>query len=88
MSIIASYIWKSLMDGKKIVDKGIIWRIGNGKCVKVAGDPWLCNCLNYNLPDPIDSRCYGLDVCNLIEHGEWNEDLINDLLILRLLARS
>jgi putative lipase involved disintegration of autophagic bodies len=38
-----SYMWRSFMAAKDIFFHGIIWRIGDGKSIKVWGDNWLPN---------------------------------------------
>ena len=30
-----SYIWRNLMEGKKVLDKGLRWSIGNGRSVRI-----------------------------------------------------
>jgi hypothetical protein len=37
------YIWRSFMAAKDIFSHGIIWRIGDGKSIKVWEDNWLPN---------------------------------------------
>ena len=34
-----SYLWKSSMEGKKIVEKEAFWRLGNGHKIDVWKDP-------------------------------------------------
>ena len=37
----SSYAWKSIMQAREEVHKGAIWRIGNGKTIKVWDHQWL-----------------------------------------------
>ncbi|XP_075654720.1 uncharacterized protein LOC142624873 [Castanea sativa] len=37
----ASYAWKSILKGRDVILKGAIWRIGDGKRVRIWGDNWL-----------------------------------------------
>lgn len=36
-----SYAWRSILKGFQLLKKGIIWRFGNGKYIKVWMDPWI-----------------------------------------------
>lgn len=76
-----SYIWHSLMVGKKIADMGSYYRVGNSSMIKVATDPLLPSLPNFMLQRPVDSRLYGLKVGDLISHAtdEWKVDKLNDL---------
>ncbi|XP_050222576.1 uncharacterized mitochondrial protein AtMg00310-like [Mercurialis annua] len=37
----SSYAWNSIMEGRKLLDSGIAWRIGNGQSVNVREDNWI-----------------------------------------------
>lgn len=37
----ASYVWRSIVWGKELLDKGLVKRIGNGETTKVYKDKWL-----------------------------------------------
>ncbi|PKA57483.1 putative mitochondrial protein [Apostasia shenzhenica] len=37
----ASYIWRSILWGRELLQKGTRWRIGNGKKMKIFKDQWL-----------------------------------------------
>jgi hypothetical protein len=39
----ALFIWKSFMAAKELLSHGIIWRVGDGKSIKIWGDKWLPN---------------------------------------------
>nr|XP_045088296.1 uncharacterized protein LOC123496932 [Aegilops tauschii subsp. strangulata] len=36
-----SYTWRSILKGLQLLKRGIIWRVGNGKSIKVWTDPWI-----------------------------------------------
>lgn len=36
-----SYIWRSILYCRELLNKGIQWRIGDGTSVRVFHDPWL-----------------------------------------------
>jgi hypothetical protein len=40
----SSYTWRSLMHGKKLLEIGILWRVGDGKTIRMTKDRWLPNC--------------------------------------------
>ena len=74
----SSYTWRSLMYGKSLLERGILWRVGDGKTIRLTKDCWLPNypmMLKPILPLPDD-----LTVSFLIdeEKGEWNETVIHE----------
>jgi hypothetical protein len=38
-----SYTWRSIVRGLQALQKGLIWRIGDGVQVKIWEDPWIMN---------------------------------------------
>jgi hypothetical protein len=36
-----SYAWRSIMSALPTLQKGLEWRVGNGKDIRIWGDPWL-----------------------------------------------
>ena len=36
-----SYAWQSIMKARKVISKGMRWRIGDGKSINLYGDNWL-----------------------------------------------
>jgi hypothetical protein len=38
-----SYAWRSIFKAKAIIEKGMLWRVGNGETIKIWGDRWLPN---------------------------------------------
>ncbi|KAK3188605.1 hypothetical protein Dsin_028166 [Dipteronia sinensis] len=37
----ASFIWKSLCWGKEVLEKGLRWRVGDGKSIHIYSDKWI-----------------------------------------------
>ena len=37
----ASYAWRSILIGRNVLLKGGLWRVGDGKQIKIWGDNWL-----------------------------------------------
>jgi len=37
-SIVGSYAWKSLLSARDVIRQWMIWRVGNGKSVRIKGD--------------------------------------------------
>jgi hypothetical protein len=37
----SSFTWRSLIYGKEILMKGILWRVGNGKTICINKDKWV-----------------------------------------------
>nr|XP_051200174.1 uncharacterized protein LOC127313744 [Lolium perenne] len=37
----ASYTWRSIMQGKKLLQKGLVWRVGDGKNISIKEDNWI-----------------------------------------------
>ena len=37
----SSFTWRSLMHGKKLLEKGILWRVGDGRRIQLTRDCWI-----------------------------------------------
>lgn len=37
----SSYTWRSIMHGKKLLQQGILWRVGDGKTISILKDNWI-----------------------------------------------
>lgn len=76
-----SYLWRSLLAAKPIVEDGLAWRIGDGRSVKIASDRWI------GLDHParpmqiIDEDWREEYVGRLIdtETGRWNRNLVQQV---------
>ena len=45
----ASYTWRSIMFGKKLIQKGLVWRVGDGKQISVCNDNWIPDTINVGI---------------------------------------
>ena len=50
---IASYAWKSIINGQEVIRKGAQWRIGDGHSVRIWGDRWILEINNPRIISPI-----------------------------------
>jgi hypothetical protein len=73
----ASYTWRSLMYGKKILISGVLWRVGNGRTISLTRDHWIPGVL-HQLAQPIIPIPEDLKLNFLIDeqHKQWKEELV------------
>jgi hypothetical protein len=74
----ASYTWRSILHGRKLVMRGIMWGIGDGSTTWIKHDRWILGtppCLVNSLV-PISG---GQTVASLIESRSWNEDYVQTI---------
>ncbi|XP_055961043.1 uncharacterized protein LOC130015280 [Mercurialis annua] len=45
----SSFVWRSIIKGRRILDCGLAWRVGNGRSIDVKGDKWITSS-NYMKP--------------------------------------
>ncbi|XP_025628190.1 uncharacterized protein [Arachis hypogaea] len=38
---VPSWGWRSVLEGRKVIEKGLLWKIGSGTNVRIFHDPWL-----------------------------------------------
>ncbi|XP_010513443.1 PREDICTED: uncharacterized protein LOC104789443 [Camelina sativa] len=73
----ASYAWKSISQGTKLISHGLQYVVGNGEQIEVWNGQWL------PLSPPRPARGIGknlyphLKVSNLLYQGSWNEELLS-----------
>jgi hypothetical protein len=80
-----SYSWRSILHGLDIMKKSMIWRLGDGRNLKIWTDPWLprdqsrrpitprgANLFTY--VDELINPITGLWVEQLVKENFWEED--------------
>lgn len=75
-----SYTWRSILKGLEVLKRGIIWRVGDGRRIRIREDPWLPREWTRR---PITPRRNNLlwRVDELIDQdqGIWDEHLVRDI---------
>ncbi|KAK4401145.1 hypothetical protein Sango_1220600 [Sesamum angolense] len=76
-----SFTWKSILDARSVVEKGLRWRIGDGKQVKVWYDPCIPRPHTFLPFTPTNLFLQDLQISDLIDDmmKGWNSDLIEFL---------
>lgn len=70
-----SYIWRSLLWSRDILEHGLLWRVGNGKSIHLFEDKWIPS-IQSKVGVPLIPWSYEPKVCSLIKNGSWDEELI------------
>ncbi|XP_016164252.1 uncharacterized protein LOC107606737 [Arachis ipaensis] len=47
---VPSWGWRSVLEGRKVIEKGLLWKIGSGTNVRIFYDPWLPPPVPLNVP--------------------------------------
>jgi hypothetical protein len=48
-----SYVWRSIWNAKSLLAEGMMWRVGNGRSIKIWGDKWLPSLMTYAIQSPV-----------------------------------
>ncbi|GAA0184893.1 hypothetical protein LIER_32181 [Lithospermum erythrorhizon] len=49
MSSNPTFGWRSLIEGKKVLSRGVRWRVGDGKGIDIWKDPWIPRRTNFKM---------------------------------------
>ncbi|GAA0167336.1 hypothetical protein LIER_22292 [Lithospermum erythrorhizon] len=72
-----SYWCRSLLEGRKVLEKGIRWRVGNGWSMNICSDQWV--------PRETDFNVFGVrnmevsSVSQLIVNGDWDRQRVEGM---------
>jgi hypothetical protein len=77
-----SFAWRSLLYAKELIIQGSLWRVGDGKKIKIWGDRWVHSPSSYAIQSQIISLPAETRVATLIDFNrkEWNSDLVREVL--------
>ena len=77
-----SYIWRSIWAAKGTLVSGCRWRVGDGKSIKIWGDPWLQDTVSTRISSPQVFGGENMLVEELISEcgTSWNVEKLNELL--------
>lgn len=75
-----SFIWRSILEARKVISDGAIWRVGNGKDIQILNQPWLNNKENpyVTTTSPV-LVAQKVDSLFRIGTKEWDLEIIEDV---------
>ncbi|KAL5544591.1 hypothetical protein UlMin_008375 [Ulmus minor] len=73
----ASFVWRSIIWGREVIERGSRWRIGSGLNIDVIQDRWVPNPPVFKLfdPPPLPEGFTVFDLC--LQNGEWDSEFIH-----------
>ncbi|XP_042944508.1 uncharacterized protein LOC122278379 [Carya illinoinensis] len=76
-----SFIWRNFCAAKGLIEKGSIWRIGDGQSTKIWKDRWLPQPTSYRIQSPVNILLEDEKVARLInqETKQWDRGLITEV---------
>lgn len=77
----SSYTWQSLMEGWKLLENGLGWRVGDGMRVKVWHDAWINYFEHPRIMGPTTEDDGNMRVAdlNMEGSGTWNQQKVSTL---------
>ncbi|XP_042939394.1 uncharacterized protein LOC122274419 [Carya illinoinensis] len=77
-----SFIWRSLCAARGLLEKGSIWRIGNGQDAKIWNCRWLPRPTSFMVQSPVQGLSAEARVTELIDGDtkQWNSALVHGTL--------
>jgi ribonuclease HI len=76
-----SYVWRSIWGAKKLIQDGMIWRVGDGNSIKIWGDKWIDSTYSRMIQSPVRVLGENAKVRDLIDDSTkwWNFQLIREV---------
>ncbi|XP_057760086.1 uncharacterized protein LOC130980418 [Arachis stenosperma] len=78
-----SWGWRSMLEGKKVVEKGLNWRVGSGSTIRIFADLWLPPPYPMSIAPKISTHSNSgqhIWVRDLLtENREWKQDILNEI---------
>jgi hypothetical protein len=78
-----SFAWRSIWNSKTLLQKGLIWRVGDGNSIKVWQDPWLPVPSTFKVQSPVTVLPRDSYVRDLIDSdtGWWKIALVHEIFL-------
>jgi ribonuclease HI len=75
-----SFAWRSIQSACDLVKEGLVWRVGNGKKIRIWKDRWLPQPSTFQVQSPPSILEPNAKVSQLLEDdGEWNLALLGQV---------
>lgn len=65
----ASYLWRSFLKARPMLEEGMMWRIGNGEAVNIWKDKWILQPTSFRIWTPLIERYAHWQVSKLIDEN-------------------
>ena len=77
----SSYTWRSICFGMKLVKEGILWKVGNGRKIKMLTDNWIPNFKpgSFRLLAPVPAGATVDFLLSDDDHCSWNTDTVHSI---------
>jgi ribonuclease HI len=78
-----SFAWRSIWNAKKLLQQGLIWRVGDGSSIHIWHDRWIPKPSTYTIQSPIRCLDNEATVKELIDADTlwWNIPLVQELFL-------
>lgn len=75
-----SYVWRSIWACRWVIEKGCKWIVGDGKSIRIWGDPWLSRPPSFKVISPRREDSGLENVADLIDpiSGLWKEEVVRE----------
>lgn len=76
-----SYAWQSIWNARKLLREGLVWRVGDGRSIKIWGDGWLDSPSTFSIQSPIHVLDKDARVSELIDEDTkwWKTNMIHEV---------
>jgi hypothetical protein len=73
-----SFAWQSIFNARSLLSKGLMWRVGDGKAIKVWGEQWIPTPTTFTVQSSLRILDENALVADLIDTETlgWKVDLI------------
>ncbi|XP_042953522.1 uncharacterized protein LOC122290063 [Carya illinoinensis] len=77
-----SVIWRSLWNARDLLREGLVWRVGDGRSIKIWKDKWVPRAITFKIQSSISILHAEAKVEQLIsvEKKEWNVELVKEVM--------
>ena len=72
----SSFLWKSLVWGRELIEKVSRWRVGNGRSIRIYRDRWIPRLFTFKIYSPPMLGVIATVDMLKSHHGMWNEALM------------